>query len=455
MAEPEARVAILADIHGNLQALEAVLEDVVRHGVERVVVNGDLVNRGPNNPAVMVRLAETGFAMTLGNHDDLMCKWVDGDPDLPGYFFDDPFWEGTAWCARQLRREGWIETLRRMPMTQRLDLPGAPSVLISHGSPRHYREGYGRFLTDEAISEITQMHPADVLVGSHTHRPMERTWGHYLVLNTGAVGTPFNGDTRAQYLILTLQHGRWRPTFRCVDYDREGALRAFEELGYPGRGRPERPHLPRGAALRQVVAGAVPDVVRRVGEAAQLGDVAGIQGQLSGPVPRRRTCGLKLDMVEGDQEPALRLYAATEADRDLLFEIHRFAFRELVGRVFGAWDDSWQRSHFDEHYVPERNRIVRLGARAIGRLVVRVERREVVLENIAIIPEFQGRGFGTRLLERIITEAHRLDRAVSLEVFETNPAQRLYRRLGFQVTEQREGRLTMRLGPNPEADSEP
>jgi hypothetical protein len=121
-------------------------------------------------------------------------------------------------------------------MTLRISTAGAPSLLISHGSPRHYREGYGKYLTDEAISEITQMHPADVLVGSHTHRPLQRRWGHYLVLNTGAVGSPFNGDPRAQYLVLTLERGRWRPEFRRVPYDRRAALGAFEDSGYLEQG---------------------------------------------------------------------------------------------------------------------------------------------------------------------------------------------------------------------------
>lgn len=226
------RVAILADIHGNLQALEAVLEDVARLAVDRMVVNGDMVNRGPNNPAVMACLAQTEATMTLGNHDDLMTKWVDRDPDLPLSFFEDPFWEGIGWCARQLQRAGWVDAFRRLPMTYCVDQVGAPSVLISHGSPRHYREGYGSFLSDEDFSEITEMHPADILVGSHTHRPMERTWGRYRILNTGAVGFPFNGDPRAQYLVLTLRGGGWRADFRFVDYDRKGALKAFQELAY-------------------------------------------------------------------------------------------------------------------------------------------------------------------------------------------------------------------------------
>jgi predicted phosphodiesterase len=209
-----------------------VLSDISRQGAERVVVNGDMVNRGPNNIAVMERLSAEGFAMTLGNHDDLVRKWVERSADLPASWFRDPFWLGTAWCADQLEHAGWIDMFRELPMTVRVEIEGAPSVLISHGSPRHYREGYGSYLTDEAISEITQMHPADVLVGSHTHRPMERRWSRYMVLNTGAVGTPFNGDPRAHYLLLTLEKGIWQPEFRRIAYDRGPALAAFHEVGY-------------------------------------------------------------------------------------------------------------------------------------------------------------------------------------------------------------------------------
>ena len=170
--------------------------------------------------------------MTLGNHDDLMRKWVDRDADIPPLWFEDPFWDGTAWwAARELQRAGWIDTFRTLPMTHAVTPKGAPSLLLSHGSPRHYREGYGKFLADADIEGILELTPADVLIGSHTHSPLERRWGRYLVLNTGAVGTPFNGDPRAQYLVMHLQDGEWAHEFRAVPYDRAGALKAFETKG--------------------------------------------------------------------------------------------------------------------------------------------------------------------------------------------------------------------------------
>ncbi len=230
------KLAIIADIHGNLHALEAVLRDIERLKVDSLIVNGDLVNRGPNNVAVMERLRATDATIVLGNHDDLMRKWIEHDPDIPDSWYEDPFWKSTAWCAHQLQEAGWMPALRGLPMTHALALPGAPRLLISHGSPRHLREGYGRFLPDQVLSEIVEQFPYDVLVGSHTHRPMVRRWGRTLMLNTGAVGAPFNEDWRAQYLLLTLQEGEWAWEFRAVDYDREAALALFETMGYLANG---------------------------------------------------------------------------------------------------------------------------------------------------------------------------------------------------------------------------
>jgi predicted phosphodiesterase len=226
------RIAVLADVHGNLPALEAVIADAERHVVDELIVNGDLVNRGPQGAAVVARLTALGARLTLGNHDDLMRMLVDRDPALPDEFHRAPFWRANRWCATELDAAGRLDALRALPMTTAVRPSGAPRVLIAHGTPRHYREGLGRRSSDATLSEILEMHPTDVLVGSHTHQPMERRWGRTLVVNSGAVGSPFNGDGRAQYLWLTLVDGAWRTEFRRVAYDLPAALDAYEATGY-------------------------------------------------------------------------------------------------------------------------------------------------------------------------------------------------------------------------------
>lgn len=230
------RIAILADVHGNLPALEAVLTDIEEQGVDRVIVNGDSVNRGPESVPVMRTLAEVEHEAVMGNHDDVMLMIVERrDVEVDPWYLD-PFWRSAKLAAEEVEAAGLLDAIRAMPLTLRVDAPDAPSLLISHGSPRHYREGIGPQTTPEVISEITQEHPADVLVGSHTHRPYRASWGRYTVLNTGSVGSPFTGDPRAQYLILTLQGGKWQPEFRRVPYDRARALAAYEDSGMLEKG---------------------------------------------------------------------------------------------------------------------------------------------------------------------------------------------------------------------------
>lgn len=224
------RIAILADVHGNLPALEAVLEDIARLSVDRVIVNGDSVNRGSLSVEVARLLASRSFEGTLGNHDDLMVMVNERNPDLADTL-DDPFWAITRVTAEALAAAGFLAAVKELPMTVRVSEPGAASLLISHGSPRHYREGYGPSLTPEMISEIVEDYPADVLVGSHTHRPHLQRWARYTVMNTGSVGAPFNGDPRAQYLVLTLHGGLWSAEFRRVPYDQDRAVAAYATSG--------------------------------------------------------------------------------------------------------------------------------------------------------------------------------------------------------------------------------
>lgn len=230
------KIAIIADIHGNLHSLEAVLDDIAQQHVDEVVVNGDLVNRGPNSLAVMERVWGNGFVFTLGNHDDLVRLWVERDPKIPEAWFADPFWAATDDLARQLEQAGWIDPLRSFKMSHEIDIPGAPTLLIAHGSPRHYREGYAVYTSRRTLSEISEQFPADIFIGSHTHRPFDHNFHSYRFLNTGAVGAPFNRDPRAQYLLMTCRNRNWHAEFRAIDYDRAAAIRAFENTGFLKKG---------------------------------------------------------------------------------------------------------------------------------------------------------------------------------------------------------------------------
>ena len=243
------RLAVIADIHGNLDALEAVLQDLRPLNIDSLYINGDVVNRGPDSVACMRQVLDWPYSdlprpeFTLGNHDDLMLLWQARSPSLPAEWYADPFWGATAWSAGQLERAGLLAPIDGWPMSQRPHTPELPQVVIAHGSPQHYREAIGTFTSPERGAELLAAAEAGVLVASHIHRPMlrqvglsevgssEQPGGEGWLINTGAVGAPFDGDPRARALLLSGQGGRWLPSIRAVPYDRAGVLERFETSG--------------------------------------------------------------------------------------------------------------------------------------------------------------------------------------------------------------------------------
>lgn len=222
----------MADIHGNADALRAVLMDVKAQGAERIIVNGDVVNRGPDSVQVLeTLLARGGVSFTLGNHDDLLRLWHARSDALPAAWFEDSFWGATAWSVQELDRAGLLHVPEHWPMTQRLAVPGLPEVLLAHGTAQHYRESLSDRSRPERVQELAQQAGAGVLVASHIHRQADAHFGQVRVINTGAVGSPADGDPRAQYLTLTAGKDGWDVDLRKVDYDRSGVLSRFESSG--------------------------------------------------------------------------------------------------------------------------------------------------------------------------------------------------------------------------------
>lgn len=228
------KLALIADIHANRPALEAVLEDLRHEAPDHVVVAGDLVNRGPHNADVVDIIRDhPEWQVIQGNHDELVADWALGRAREALY--QDPSYTPLNWVSDQLGTER-VAFLDQLPFDAMVELPGTAPVLVVHGSPRHNREGLRPSLDDSALAEILDGVEAPVVVGAHTHIPMERRIGRWLVLNTGAVGTPFNADPRAQYLILEWRNNAWHPRFRQVAYDRQPVIEDFARTGYLDRG---------------------------------------------------------------------------------------------------------------------------------------------------------------------------------------------------------------------------
>ncbi|HUE87337.1 MAG TPA: GNAT family N-acetyltransferase [Vicinamibacterales bacterium] len=129
------------------------------------------------------------------------------------------------------------------------------------------------------------------------------------------------------------------------------------------------------------------------------------------------------------------LRPALDSDREFLYALHCRTMREVIEQTWG-WDDSWQRMDFDRRFDEYLVSIIECDERAAGGLLLEVKPDSIYIHELQVMPEYQGRGVGTAVVQQVINDAASRGIAVTLSVVPANPrARQLYERLGFYVTE--------------------
>ncbi|MEZ4615735.1 MAG: metallophosphoesterase [Caldilineaceae bacterium] len=222
------RLAVLADIHGNLPALEAVVDDLQRETPDLVYLAGDQVNRCPWNNEVLDLIADRGWPCIAGNHD-LVVGIINTAQNRPPFTQREHF--PTLWWTQESLRAEHLVTIRGWPEERRLDFAGLPALRLFHGVPGNSFVGILPEDSDEKIAKFLADVAEPIVICAHIHRPLHRVLPHHTVYNGGSVGIPYNGDPRAQYLLLDGNTSGWQPTWRRVSYDQSGIPLAFEQSG--------------------------------------------------------------------------------------------------------------------------------------------------------------------------------------------------------------------------------
>jgi len=124
---------------------------------------------------------------------------------------------------------------------------------------------------------------------------------------------------------------------------------------------------------------------------------------------------------------------AGAGDLDLLFEINRAALKDHVRSNFGSWDDADQQRRFSLSTDPSSHQLFYNGSQPVGFWSTTRDDGTICLERLSLLPAFQNRGLGAALIRELIAEARTFHRTLSLQVFLTNRARRLYERLGFRI----------------------
>jgi predicted phosphodiesterase len=229
------RIAALYDIHGNLPALEAVLEDVRKEGVDQVMVGGDVVP-GPMPRESLQRLLDLDLPVRFihGNGERSVLAQMGGIEGrevtywgtVSGRALPEPDRANMRWSAEQLHPE-YQPVLARWPMTLRFPIEGLGDVLFCHGTPRSETEVITRLTAEGRLLPLFDPLGAAVVVCGHTHMQFDRMVGSTRVVNAGSVGSP-HGEPGAFWLVL----GR-DVQLRRTQYDLERAAAQIESTGYP------------------------------------------------------------------------------------------------------------------------------------------------------------------------------------------------------------------------------
>lgn len=217
------RVAALYDIHGNLPALEAVMDEVRRAGVDAIVVGGDVLP-GPMPRETIAYLQDLDIPVQFiyGNGDREVLSQLAGiDTGLP-----EQFREAIRWNGEQLSREQ-RELLKDWPAKLRLDIPGVGEVLCCHATPRNDIEIFTRLTAEDRLVPVFEGVSAAVVVCGHTHMQFDRMVGPIRVVNAGSVGMPF-GEPGAYWLLLGAHL-----ELRCTPYSLEAAAVRIRATAYP------------------------------------------------------------------------------------------------------------------------------------------------------------------------------------------------------------------------------
>jgi predicted phosphodiesterase len=224
------RVAVVSDIHGNLTAFEAVLEDIRQASPDLVLHGGDLADPGSSPIEIVDRIRALGWQGVMGNTDEMLVQPASLEDFASQSSALAALWAAVreiASATRSMLGDERLAWLHELPRVKTLG-----GVALVHATPESCWRAPAAKATDAELETIYGPLGQPIVIFGHTHLPSIRTIaGHQkLLINTGSVGLPYDGDPRASYLILEGS----TPSIRRVEYNVEKELKALSSCGLPG-----------------------------------------------------------------------------------------------------------------------------------------------------------------------------------------------------------------------------
>jgi predicted phosphodiesterase len=267
------RFAVISDVHGNLPALESVLDALKQEDVDRIVCTGDIVGLGPYPNEVIDLLRRENVEVVIGNYDDAVAYGrVSSGMDFLDSTAENVDQAAIGWTRERLTPEN-LAYLRALPRDVRLTGfgrriqiqrnreeaersqyrrnfiattlfgglaandrnkgPRRHSILVVHGSPRALNEFIWPDSANSILSTIATLAKADVIVSGHAGVSFDRNVGNLTFIGVGSVSGTRATPGEAEYAVIEASGGQVAVTFKRVTYDPRGHVQAIVDEGLP------------------------------------------------------------------------------------------------------------------------------------------------------------------------------------------------------------------------------
>ena len=228
------KIAVISDIHGNIQALNTVLKDVKEQNADEIYCLGDYAMAGPEPDKsvefFMKKINE--YKMIQGNTDEFIAEFS-------GTIYENVK-KNAPIMANALKNDvnslskEQKNFLRNLPKQLEIKEEGL-KILLVHGSPRSNSENIFPDMPIGEIEKIIESTDADIILCGHTHIPCGyQTNTKQTVINTGSVGRPFTNEPKACYLLITVNNGEYTAEHRQLDYDKKTASEILAKRNFEG-----------------------------------------------------------------------------------------------------------------------------------------------------------------------------------------------------------------------------
>ncbi|MFJ7728140.1 metallophosphoesterase family protein [Neobacillus sp. NPDC097160] len=223
------RIAFISDIHGNANALDAVLKDLKVKEVDKIFVLGDLCFRGPEPKRSLELVRSLNTEVIKGNADEWVVRGINVG-EVPESAIEMMSIE-REWTFSQLDKND-INYLSNLPTELILEFEKV-KIHAFHATPKSLFEVVQPSENDEVLKEKLMVRESDIYIYAHIHKPFIRYLDGKCIINIGSIGLPFDGLGKSSYALVEIKDETFQTTIVRVNYDVEGTINKFCESDYP------------------------------------------------------------------------------------------------------------------------------------------------------------------------------------------------------------------------------